>query len=57
MMLLCKHCVEEIRSRGEIVFVNIKMKYDAVESEAMDITCEWCDEPDDLYECTVDTPW
>ena len=55
-MLLCSQCIEEIRSRGELVYVG-NMKYDAVESEAMDITCEWCDEADDLYDCKVDELW
>ena len=56
-MLLCKHCIEELKSRGEVVFVNWDMVYSAEEAEEMGIKCEWCDEYDDLYEVKVDHPW
>ena len=55
-MLLCKSCIEEIRSRGELVYVG-EQKYDCDESEEMEIACEWCDEHDDLYDCKTDEPW
>ena len=56
-MLLCSHCIEELKSRGEVVYVNYDIAYTVEESEEMDITCEWCNEYDDLYECKVDQPW
>lgn len=41
-MMICEHCLEAIRSRGEKVF-------DTPTYESG--TCEWCDEEDDnLYE-------
>ena len=56
-MLLCEHCIEELRSRGEVVYVNYDMKYSIEEAEEMNIECEWCGEYDDLYEVKVDHPW
>ena len=56
-MLLCEHCIEELRSRGEVVYVNYDMKYSIEDAEEMDIECEWCGEYDDLYEVKVDHPW
>ena len=50
MMLLCRHCIEAMRSHGEDIYKG-KMVVDAVEAEATDTTCDFCDEPDDLYEC------
>ena len=49
-MLLCGYCIEACRSHGEPIYKG-KMKYDAVESEALDIPCEECGEYDDLYDC------
>lgn len=48
-MLLCKYCIEEIRSRGEIIYVSPELN----DAEKNDKTiCEWCDEEDDtLFEC------
>lgn len=51
-MLLCRYCIEEIRSRGGFVLVG-EMKYTQEESEEMDIPCEWDGEYDDLYDCPV----
>lgn len=56
-MKLCRHCIEELKSRGEVIFVNYDSVIDAEESEEMDIECEWCGEYDDLYEVKVDHPW
>lgn len=50
-MLMCEHCIEELRSRGELVGV-YEMRYTADECEENDVVCEWCEEADDLY--TVD---
>lgn len=47
-MLLCKHCIQAIRSRGEELYVG-DMEYDIDEAEEEGITCDWCDEYDDLY--------
>ena len=55
MMLLCNNCIEEIRSRGELVYAG-ERKYSVEESEEMEIPCEWCGENDDLYECMTDHP-
>lgn len=48
-MLLCKHCIEAIRSHGEFLLVG-EMVHDIDDAEEMEITCEWCNEYDDLYE-------
>lgn len=48
-MYLCRHCIEAIRSRGDFLLVG-EMVYTIEEAEEMEITCEWCDEHDDLYE-------
>ena len=50
-ILLCEHCIAAIRSRGERVYDG-GFFMDADEAEESGITCEWCDEVDDLYECT-----
>lgn len=52
IMLMCEHCIEEIRSRGDYVVVG-EMKYSAEEAEEMDIKCDWCDEYEDLYDCPI----
>ena len=48
-MLMCRHCIEAIRSRGDYIMTG-EMVYSAEECEEMGITCEWCGEYDDLYE-------
>lgn len=47
-MLLCEHCIQAIRSRGEELYVG-DLEYDIDEAEEEGITCDWCDEYDDLY--------
>lgn len=48
--LLCQHCIEAIRSRGErLVVLGYAMSMEEAEEEG--IVCEWCEEADDLYEC------
>ena len=49
-ILLCRHCISAIRSRGEPLYVG-SMVMDAEESEETGTPCEWCGEYDDLYEC------
>ena len=47
-MLLCGHCIEAIRSRGEKLLVG-----DIIDTDEKSV-CDWCDETDDeLYECEV----
>lgn len=47
---LCRHCIDAIRSRGEVVFVG-PLAMDIDEAEETETCCEWCGEIDDLYEC------
>lgn len=35
-MIICKHCIEAIRSRGELVVI------DDVFDEDDELDCEWC---------------
>ena len=48
-MLLCRHCIEEIKSKGDYLLIG-EMLHTIEESEAEGIKCEWCEEYDDLYE-------
>lgn len=48
-MELCQYCIEAIRSRHEPVYVGEKVY--SVDDEQK---CEWCDEVDDLYECSFE---
>lgn len=48
-MLLCKYCIEELKSRGEAVYIS-DMVLTAEEAEEENTPCEWCNEHDDLYE-------
>lgn len=45
MIFLCDNCINAIKSRGEKVLVG---DFHSVEEE---ITCEWCKEIEDVYEC------
>ena len=59
MMKLCKRCMEAIRSHRELILtydslVAAGFLMDVEESIEMDITCEWCDEHGELYECLLD---
>lgn len=56
-MKICKHCMEEMKSRGEVVYVNYDEMMSIEEAEEMEIACEWCGEYDDLYEVKLDHPW
>lgn len=49
-MKLCKHCIMELKSRGEQVFVG-DLLFDSEEAEEEKVTCDWCGEYDDLFEC------
>lgn len=53
-MLLCKQCLQALRNKGENISCNntIFLYYD--ESEEMGKTCDWCEEIDDLYSCSID---
>ena len=51
-MLLCEYCIEELRSRGEPVFVGERV-YSYEEAEEDEGRCELCDEYGDLYECVL----
>lgn len=55
--ILCKHCIDAIKSRGEKIYVGSLVERD-IEMIGKDrcisdgMKCEWCDEEDDeLYEC------
>ena len=61
-MILCKHCIEAIQSRGEKIYVGEEIEqfidYDEEKEEwisedgAPILECEWCEEVDPtLYEC------
>lgn len=50
-ILLCEHCIEAIRSRGELVKVCEPNFVTAEECEEHNITCDWCGEIDDLHSC------
>lgn len=50
-MILCKQCIEAIRSRGEKIYVGEMITQDIDNDESI-IKCDWCKEPDStLYEC------
>ena len=46
-ILLCDHCIEAIRSRGEKLFVGGEFTDHEIDEEAK---CEWCEEEDTVYE-------
>ena len=47
-ILLCEHCIEAIKSRGEIVYVGALIDADVDSS----ISCDWCNEEcEELYDC------
>ena len=48
-MYLCEHCIQAIRSR-EPIFVG-PLAYSAEEAEEEGVTCDWCREIDDLFDC------
>lgn len=51
-MRLCKNCIEEIKSRGEIVYVGPQVfSIDDVDYGEEEEKCDWCEEVDDLYDC------
>lgn len=47
--LLCRRCIDAIKSRGEIVYVG-PQAYDCTYDDEEKV-CEWCEEEDDLFEC------
>lgn len=52
-MLLCRNCINEIRSRGELIQV-LEPCYISIEDcEEFETVCEWCGEADDLHLCNV----
>lgn len=51
-MLLCPHCIEGLKSRGESVKVG-DLLLDIEEAEEQEVCCEWCGEVDDLYDCEL----
>lgn len=50
MCLICKRCIESIKSRGEPIWVGPLAK-DMDEAEEENVTCELCEETDNLYDC------
>lgn len=50
MSLICKRCIDAIKSRGEEIWVG-PLRVDADEVEEENVQCELCDEVDDLYDC------
>lgn len=57
-ILLCEHCIEAIRSRGEKVWVGGEVERDEdVDDDGNwyvcdDLKCGWCGETnDELYDC------
>lgn len=52
-MLLCKHCIEAIESRGEKIIYDHCSYIEEDEAEEMDLKCEWCYEIDTLYNCKI----
>jgi hypothetical protein len=46
------HCIEGLESRGESVSVG-DLQFDIEEAEEQEISCEWCGEVDDLYDCEL----
>lgn len=53
-MLLCRHCMEELASRGEHYLTTDLPRYTMEDAEEMEVNCEWCEEVDDLYEVILD---
>ena len=51
-MQLCQRCIDAIKSRGEIVYVGPKFRDYEPEDED-NIRCEWCDEPNTLFDCIL----
>lgn len=52
-MTLCRNCIEELKSRGERIYIG-SMEMDYAEAVERDIGCDWCGERDDLYECMTE---
>lgn len=50
-MVLCKHCIEELKSRGESLMIADSYLCTMEESEEENQPCEWCDEFDELWLC------
>lgn len=49
-MLLCRRCIEAIKSRSEIVYVG--SEYTDFEPDE-EVKCEWCEEVDTVYSCIL----
>lgn len=49
-MLLCRYCIDAIKSRGEIVYVG--SEYTDYEPDE-EVKCEWCEEEDTVYDCIL----
>lgn len=50
-MVLCRHCIEEIKSRGEKLMIADDYCCTLEESEEENQPCEWCGEYDELWFC------
>lgn len=48
--LLCKRCIDAIKSRGEDIWVG-RLAYSCDDAEEEEKKCDWCEEIDDLYDC------
>ena len=51
--ILCRNCIDAIKSRGEKIYVGDEIDVDCWEEDNnVKAKCEWCDEEDTpLYEC------
>ena len=48
--ILCKYCIDAIKSRAEKVFVGEQLSY--FEDDETPVKCEWCEEYyGEMYEC------
>ena len=50
VMILCKRCIDAIKSRGDIIYVG--REYTDYEPDE-EPKCEWCEEPDTVYDCIL----
>lgn len=49
-MLLCRYCIDAIKSRGETVYVGSEYTDHEPDEE---VKCEWCEEEDMVYDCIL----
>ncbi len=51
-MLLCSYCIQAIKSHGEKILVG-DQEFTCEEAEEQKITCDFCGEYDDFYDCEI----